>query len=262
MVAKPPKPQAKRSKTGWWWMKPARAMPYTYSTVEVLDEETGAVTARKLIIVADPVRNESGAIVYGADGQPLYEARSLLLSRELLDAIVARGYTHIRFVVKDAALEWPIAEMTEDGYAVRLAPMEADELSQAEKDATGEAETLTGSYRARITAMIEGEETDVTNAIPGLTAIFGAQSVRELADGETAQLLLVPGDGEPEVIASAVQYIEATQAENARYEAPLPESGPVRDGLAIIPQNGNRAASMRAPLQFVSKCGCRFFRYL
>ena len=201
------------------------AMPHTYSTVEVLDEETGAVTARKLVIVADPVRDESGAIVYDADGQPLYEARSLLLSRELLDAIAARGYTHIRFVVKDAALEWPIAEMTEDGYAVRLAPMEADELSQAEKDATGEAETLTGSYRARITAMLEGEETDVTNAIPGLTAIFGAQSVRELADGEAAQLLLVPGDGEPEVIASAVQYIEATQAENARYEAPLMESG-------------------------------------
>ena len=46
--------------------------------------------------------------------------------------------------------------MPEDNYVVRLAPMEADELSQAEKDATGAVETLTGSYRARVTAMIEG----------------------------------------------------------------------------------------------------------
>ena len=78
-----------------------QAMPYTYSTVEGLDEETGAVIARKLVIVADPVRDETGAIVYEEDGQPLYEARSLLLSRELLDAIAERGYTHIRFMVKE-----------------------------------------------------------------------------------------------------------------------------------------------------------------
>ena len=201
------------------------AMPYTYSTVEELEETTGAVLARTLVIVADPVRDETGAIVYDADGQPLYEARSLLLSRELLDAIAERGYTHIRFVVKDAALEWPLASMTEDNYVVRLAPLEEKELSQAEKDAIGEVETLTGSYRARVTAVIKGEEVDVTNAIPSLTAIFGAQSVRELTDGETAQLLLVPGDGEMEAQVAAAQYIEETQAEEARYEAPLWESG-------------------------------------
>ena len=105
-------------------------MPYTYSTVEVLDEETGAVIARKLVIVADPVRDETGAIVYEEDGQPLYEARSLLLSRELLDAIASRGYTHIRFMVKDAALEWPLASMPEDNYIVRLAPLE-EEIGRA-----------------------------------------------------------------------------------------------------------------------------------
>ena len=201
------------------------AMPYTYSTVEELEEATGALLARTLVIVADPVRDETGAIVYDADVQPLYEARSLLLSRELLDAIAERGYTHIRFVVKDAALEWPLASMTGDGYTVRLAPLEEEELSQAEKDAIGALETLTGSYRARVTAVIEGEEVDVTNAIPSLTAIFGAQSVRELADGETAQLLLVPGDGKIEAQVAAAQYIEETQAEEARYEAPLWESG-------------------------------------
>ena len=201
------------------------AMPYTYSTVEELEEATGALLARTLVIVADPVRDETGAIVYDADGQPLYEARSLLLSRELLDAIAERGYTHIRFVVKDAALEWPLASMTGDGYTVRLAPLEEEELSQAEKDAIGALETLTGSYRARVTAVIEGEEVDVTNAIPSLTAIFGAQSVRELADGETAQLLLVPGDGKIEAQVAAAQYIEETQAEEARYEVPLWESG-------------------------------------
>ena len=147
------------------------------------------------------------------------------LSRGLLDALAEFGYTHIRFVVKDAALEWQIADMTEDGYVVRLTPMEADELSQAETDAIGDAETLTGSYRARITAMIEGKETDVTNAIPSLTAIFDAASVRELAEGEAAQLLLVPNDGEPEVQVSFVQYIEETDSEKARYEAALMEGG-------------------------------------
>ena len=106
--------------------------------------------------------------------------------------------------------------MTEDGYIVRLAPMEVDELSPAETEAIGETEALTGSYRARVTAMIEGEETDVTNAIPSLTAIFGATSVRELAEDEAAQLLLVPNGGEPEVQGSTVQYIEATDTEPAR----------------------------------------------
>ena len=115
--------------------------------------------------------------------------------------------------------------MTEDGYVVRLAPMEANELSQAEMEAIGNAETLTGSYRARVTAMIEGEEVDVTNVLPSLTAIFDAASVRELTEGEAAQLLLVPNDGEPEVQGSTVQYIEATDTEPARYEALLTESG-------------------------------------
>ena len=115
--------------------------------------------------------------------------------------------------------------MTEDGYVVRLAPMEANELSQAEMEAIGNAETLTGSYRARITAMIEGEEVDVTNVLPSLTAIFDAQSVRELAEGEAAQLLLIPNDGEPEVQVSTVQLIAETETEPARYEAPLTESG-------------------------------------
>ena len=73
--------------------------------------------------------------------------------------------------------------------------------------------------------MLEGEEVDVTNVLPSLTAIFDAASVRELAEGETAQLLLVPNDGEPEAQVSTVQYIEATDTEPARYEAPLAESG-------------------------------------
>ena len=117
--------------------------------------------------------------------------------------------------------------MTEDGYVVRLAPMEAIELSQAEMEAIGNAETLTGSYRARVTAMLEGEEVDVTNALPSQTAIFDAASVRELAEGETAQLLLAPNDGEPEAQVSTVQLmlIAETETEPARYEAPLAESG-------------------------------------
>ena len=200
------------------------AMPYVPSTEEVTDEETREMLQRTLVITADPVRDENGEIVLRG-GVPVYEQRNLHLSRGLLDALAELGYTHIRFVLGDAALEWPLASMTGDGYTVRLAPMEADELSQAEKDATGAVETLTGSYRARVTAMIEGEEVDVTNAIPSLTAIFDAASVRELAGDEMAQLLLVPNDGEPETQVSTVQHIEETDTENARYEAPLMESG-------------------------------------
>ena len=76
--------------------------------------------------------DETGAIVCDADGQPLYAARSLLLSRELLDAIASRGYTHIRFTVKDAALEWPLSSMPGDNYIVRLAPLEGNEWNGRE----------------------------------------------------------------------------------------------------------------------------------
>ena len=158
------------------------AAGYVPTTEEVTDEETQKVLERTLVIAADPVKDENGEIVL-RDGQPVYEQRNLNLSRGLLDALTDLGYTHIRFVLGDAALEWQIAEMIEDGYVVRLAPMEANELSQAEQDAMGAAETLTGSYRARITAMLEGEEVDVTNVLPSLTAIFDAEPIRELAEG-------------------------------------------------------------------------------
>ena len=200
------------------------AAGYVPTTEEVTDEETQEVLQRTLVIAADPVKDENGEIVL-RDGQPVYEQRNLNLSRGLLDALTDLGYTHIRFALGDAALEWQIAEMTEESYVVRLAPMEANELSPAETEAIGDAETLTGSYRARITAMLEGEETDVTNAIPSLTAIFGVESIRELAEGEAPQLLLVPNDGEPEAQVSTVQYIEATDTEPARYAALLMESG-------------------------------------
>ena len=135
------------------------------STEEVTDEETQEVLERTLVIAADPLLDEDGQPIL-RDGEPVYEQRNLNLSRGLLDALAELGYTHIRFALGDAALEWQIAEMTEESYVVRLAPMEANELSQAEKEAIGAAETLAGSYRARVTAMIEGEETDVTNAHP------------------------------------------------------------------------------------------------
>ena len=194
------------------------------STEEVTDKETQEVLERTLVIAADPLLDEDGQPIL-RDGAPVYEQRNLNLSRGLLDALAELGYTHIRFVVKDAALEWLIAEMTEDGYVVRLAPMEANELSPAETEAMAAAETLTGSYRARITAMLEGEEVDVTNVLPSLTVIFDAESVRELTEGEAPQLLLVPNDGEPEAQVSTVQYIEATDTEPARYAALLMESG-------------------------------------
>ena len=203
------------------------AMPYALLTTWTPDTAGGEEIERTLSIIADPLRDEDGETVLDENGEPVYEQRNLHLSHGLLDALADLGYTHIRFVVKDAALEWLIAEMAEGSYVVRLAPMETDELSQAEKEAIGETETLTGSYRARITAMIEGKETDVIDAIPSLTAIFGAESVRELAEGEIAQCLLVPGDGEPETIVTEAEYIEEGEEEEKEtsYQAKLSESG-------------------------------------
>ena len=203
------------------------AMPYALLTTWTPDTAGGEEIERTLAIIADPLRDEDGETVLDENGEPVYEQRNLHLSRELLEALSELGYTRIRFMVKDAALEWAIAEMAGGSYVVRLAPMETGELSQAEKEAIGETETLTGSYRARITAMIEGKETDVTDAIPSLTAIFDAESVRELTESETAQCLLVPGDGEPGTIVTEAEYIEEGDEEEKEtsYQAKLSESG-------------------------------------
>ena len=202
-----------------------QAMPYTYSTVEVLDEETGAVIARKLVIVADPVRDETGAIVYDADGQPLYEARSLLLSRELLDAIAERGYTHIRFMVKGAALEWPLASMPEDNYIVRLAPLEEEERNEREIAAIEGMPVLSQGYRAQIVTVENGEEIDVTKGILELKALLLAEAVSLAPEGMEESLLLVPLAEQTENGLSPANWVEATQIEPARYEALLIDSG-------------------------------------
>ena len=202
-----------------------QAMPYTYSTVEGLDEETGAVIARKLVIVADPVRDETGAIVYDADGQPLYEARALLLSRELLDAIAERGYTHIRFVVKDAALEWPLASMPEDNYVVRLAPMEENEWNEREIAAIEGLPVLSQGYRAQIATVMDGEETDVTKDVLELKALLLAEAVSLAPEGMEENLLLVPLEEMVESSLSPANWIEATEIEPARFEALLTDSG-------------------------------------
>ena len=201
------------------------AKPYEPLTMRTLDEESGEEQKRTLIIAADPVRDEDGEIVT-RDGEPVYEQRNLHLSQSLLNALAELNYTHIRFAVKDAALEWAIADMREDGNVIRLAPMEQDELTQAEREAIGEAELLSDAYRARITAMVDGEETDITAEIPSLTAWFDAETVRQLAEGETAQCLLAPGDGEPEKVASEAVYVEeGEEAKEISYQAALAESG-------------------------------------
>ena len=202
-----------------------KTMPYTYHTVETLDEATGAVLARTLVIVADPVKDGNGATVYAEDGQPLYEQRNLLLSRAVLDAIAARGYTHIRFVVKHAALEWPLVSVPGDGYVVRLAPLEADEWNRRETAAVENLPVLSQGYRARITAMVDGGETDVTKDIPDLKALLWGEAVSPAPEGTAVNLLLVPRDEQAEAGASPAGWVEATGAEPARYEAPLADSG-------------------------------------
>ena len=203
------------------------AMPYTYSTVEELEEATGAVLARTLAIVAGPVRDETGAVVYDANGQPLYAARSLLLSRELLDAIASRGYTHIRFVVKDAALEWPLAPMPEDNYVVRLAPLEEEEWNEREIAAIEGLSVLSQGYRAQIVERIDGGEMDVTKDILELKALMLAEAVSPVTENAEVNLLLVPLEEQEGTVLSPASRIEATETEPARFEALLTDSGPI-----------------------------------
>ena len=115
--------------------------------------------------------DETGAIVCDADGQPLYAARSLLLSRELLDAIASRGFTHIRFAVKDAALEWPLSSMPGDDYMVRLAPLEGNEWSGREMAAIEGLTVLSQGYRVQIVERMDGGEMDVTKDNPRIESI-------------------------------------------------------------------------------------------
>ncbi|HIW77733.1 MAG TPA: hypothetical protein H9874_01115, partial [Candidatus Bilophila faecipullorum] len=205
-----------------------RGEPVSYEAAseEAADEATGEIIERTLIIAADPVLDEDGEVVL-RDGEPVYEQRNLNLSQALLEAIAELGYTHIRFSVKEAALEWAIADMTEDSNIIRLAPMEADELSQREREAIGEAEQLSGSYRARITAMIDGEETDITSQIPSLTARFGAEAIRELMETERPQCLLVPSDEALEAMVSQAKHVEEGEKDEkeSSYQTALAESG-------------------------------------
>ena len=199
------------------------AADYVPTTVETLDAATGEVASRTLVITASPVLDADGQPVY-LNGEAVYEQRNLHLSRGLLDALADLGYTHIRFDVKDAALEWAIADMTGEGNVVRLAPMNSDELSEAEQAAIGGAEMLSDAYRARITAQENGETMDVTGEIASLTVQFDAASIRELTGGEAALCLLVPGDGEPAQATTAAQLVEAADG-TASYQSALTESG-------------------------------------
>ena len=165
--------------------------------------------------------DETGAIVYDADGQPLYAARSLLLSRELLDAIASRGFTHIRFAVKDAALEWPLSSMPGDDYMVRLAPLEGNEWSGREMAAIEGLTVLSQGYRAQIVERIDGGEMDVTKDILELKALMLAEAVSPVTENAEVNLLLVPLEEQEGTVLSPASRIEATETEPARYAAPL-----------------------------------------
>ena len=128
------------------------AKEYMVSTVEEVGEQ-GEILRRTLEFAAEPEKDADGETLLDESGQPVYTQRNLLLDGYLLDALAEQGYTHIRFTVKEASLEWAIAAMECDGNVIRLAPMEPDELSEAEEGALEAAAPLSGSYRT-ITAAI------------------------------------------------------------------------------------------------------------
>lgn len=82
---------------------------------------------------------------------PFLWAAHLHLSQALLEALVNLGYTHIRFNVKEMALEWVITDMMEDGNVIRLVPMEKDEFLSRTRNHRRSG-TAFKAYRARITA--------------------------------------------------------------------------------------------------------------
>ena len=127
--------------------------------------------------------------------------------------------------MKDAALEWPLASMTEDSYIVRLAPMEGNEWNEREIAAIEGLSILSQGYRAQIVTVTDGEETDVTKDILDLRVLLLAEAVSPLTEDAEVNLLLVPLEEMVENSLSPANWVEATEIEPARFEAPLTDSG-------------------------------------
>ena len=66
---------------------------------------------------------------------------------------------------------------------------------------------------------------DAAKAISCTSNLAQIGKAQSMYTSESHDWLIVPNDGEPETQVSTVQHIEETDTENARYEAPLMESG-------------------------------------
>ncbi|MDO4356922.1 MAG: hypothetical protein Q4E13_10480, partial [Clostridia bacterium] len=198
------------------------ARSYVPTNEEVRSEETGEIIRRTLVFTVAPAQDAEGKIIY-RDGVPVYKQRNLHLAKGLVDALVELGYTNIRFVLKDATLEWALAEMNGENNVIRFAPMEEAELTQSEREALGEREALSDCYRVRITAEVNSETVDVTGEIASLMVCFDGAAVRELAEDEAAQCLQVPGNEKLEPTVSDAEYVE--EEVRPGYRAALSQSG-------------------------------------
>ena len=128
-------------------------------------------------------------------------------------------------MVKDVALEWPLASMTEDSYIVRLAPLEEEEWNEREIAAIEGLSVLSQGYRAQIVERIDGGEMDVTKDILELKALMLAEAVSPVTENAEVNLLLVPLEEQEGTVLSPASRIEATEIEPARFEALLIDSG-------------------------------------
>ena len=128
-------------------------------------------------------------------------------------------------MVKDVALEWPLASMPEDNYVVRLAPMEENEWNEREIAAIEGLSILSQGYRAQIVTVENGEETDVTKDVLELKALLLAEAASPVTEDAEANLLLVPLEETVESSLSPANWVEATEIEPARFEALLTDSG-------------------------------------
>ena len=158
------------------------------------DAEPGAAAPRLLLLQAAPEQDE--------DGAPVYRPRSLNLTRDSVNALIAQGYSRVCLMLGDVAVFIDLGALTTGDYTYTLEPV---------------GDGSTGVYRLRI--MRDGVE--VTEMDDGVTLAFATQDAqgRELS----IQKLDENGDG----VEQDTDYMAGLEEQGlpAFYTAQLSSSG-------------------------------------
>ncbi|MDD2958869.1 MAG: hypothetical protein PHR92_10145 [Lachnospiraceae bacterium] len=169
-----------------------------------------------MVIRTLPEQNESGEFLSDAAGNPVYAARSLLLSARLLQDWTEQGYTQVWFVVKDAVLVLPLKQLKKEACQVVLTPLELQkELTESQRKLLKEFELAGPMYHAKITAKTEDGAADITDQIQNLRIRMLSKTVFSEKERQEMKLLLLPDlpeNAEEELKQLDMKYITEKEA--------------------------------------------------